>query len=260
MFSAILISIIIAQSPFKTQIEFSGRKWGVFTNYDKLSESQFTKDSIFVDSLGYLHLKAWRVKTDSGYKYFASGIVSTDKHLFGIYKFETYGRLDRFFNTCFAPFLFDWDRGVYELDIEYSRWSREKNNPGNYNLHYMPKGKHYKKHFDFKLPKKPVDAFHYIYVYPDSLVFKTTVLKHGKEKTYGYWVVKDKKFIPRRPVYMEIYLWWPHRKKGGEDWQEMIVKKVEYIPLKQNVNNKKSKVATPEKPERVLNRDLENSK
>ncbi len=238
MFKTVILSILFAQSPFQNQIEFSGRKWGIFTNYDKMSESQFTKDGVFVDSLGYLHLRAWRVKTDSGYRYFASGVISTDKHLYGVYKFETYGNLSSFFNTCFAPFLYDWDKGVYEIDIEYSRWSKKSNNPGNYNIHYMPSGKHYKKHFDFYLPDSMVDAFHYIYLFPDSVVFKTTVIENKKEKTCGYWVVKDKRFIPHRPVYIEIYLWWPYRNRKGEDTGDIVLKSVEFIPVTSDKNKK----------------------
>lgn len=235
--SIVFLLLVISQSPFKTQIEFSGMKWGVFTNYDKMSESQFTKDGVFLDSLGHLHLKAWRGKKDSGYSYFASGIISMDKYLYGVYKFETYGNLSIFYNTCLGLFLYDWDLGVYEFDIEYSRWSKKENNPAHYNVHYMPRGKHYRKHFDFELPDSVINAFHYIYLYPDSVVFKTTVIEDGKEKTYGFWVLDDKRFIPKRPVYIEIYLWWPKRKGSGEDEREIVIKKVEYFPFESNVKS-----------------------
>ena len=227
-----------AQSPFQTIIEFSGMRWGVFTNYDRGSESQFTKDAVWVDSLGYLHLKAYAVNTDSGTKFYASGVISTEKHLYGVYKFETLGTLDSFYNTDFGPFLFDWDRGVYEIDIEYSRGGNLTGKPGNYNLHYMPRGKHFKKHYEFNLPRGKVHAFHYIYLFPDSIVLKTTVLEKGKEKIYGYRVFKDKRFIPTRPVYMEIYLWWPRRDTTHEKEREIVIKSVKFESFKESRKQK----------------------
>ena len=225
-----IVLLLFLQSPFLTHIEFSGMKWGVFTNYDPLSKNQFTKKGIFVDSLGYLHLKAWKGKRDTGFVYYASGIISQDRHLYGVYRFETFGRLDNFIHTNFSPFLYDWDKGVYEIDIEYYR-KKKKDNPGNFNLHFMPHGKHYKKHYDFKLPDDSIHAIHYIYLFPDSIVLKTDMVKDSVQKTLGYWVVRDKRFIPTRPVYMEVYLWWNVRSKKGEKKREIILKSVKYTPF-----------------------------
>ncbi len=227
-----------AQSPFQTIIEFSGMRWGVFTNYDKGSGNKFTKDAVYVDSFGYLHLKAYAVRADSGIKFYASGIISTTKYLYGVYKFETLGRLDNFYNTDFGPFLYDWERGIYEIDIEYSRAINSKGNPGNYYLHYMPKGKHLRKGYNFTLPGDSVHAFHYIYLFPDSIVLKTTVLEKGREKIYGYHVFKDKRFIPKRPVYMEIYLWWPRRDTTHEKEREIVIKSVKFESFKESRKQK----------------------
>ncbi len=234
----IFAGFLLAQSPFKTKIKFSGMEWGVFTNYDRFSESQFTKDAVYVDSLGYLHLRAYARKTDSGLKFFASGVISRSTHLYGVYRFETIGTLDSFYNTDFGPFLYDWNQGIYEIDLEYYKKGDPLHNPGNFNVHYMPPGKHYKKHFDFPLPRGKVHAFHYIYLYPDSIVMKVAVLEHGKEKVYGYHVFKDKRFIPKRPVYIEMYLWWLKRAITHGKEREIVIKSVKFTPF--DLKNKES--------------------
>jgi len=241
----------IIESPFKDSLFFSGEWWHIFSNYDSLSNNFFDKRMAYVDSSGYLHLLAIRERSTQGTRFYSAGIKSSRKKSFGIYRIEVIGRINNLLNTCFAPFLYDWDMGIYEIDIEFSKWGNPLHLGGNYSVHswrpkHIRKGITFKPFNDYKI-QDPVVSIHYIYLYPDSIKFKSSIpvyvlpeslqktIKNQQEIIISKWKITDKNFIPQhRGLYPEVYLWWPVKKNTGPDTVEIIVKKFEYIPFKDN--------------------------
>lgn len=216
--------------------ELWGYRWKTFENSDARSKNRFT--SQMLEKKGdILIFRASVESTDTGLVYLSSGIISEKPFFYGTFVFTVEGDLSDLKDACFAPFLYDFQAGTFEVDIEFSKWGNPFYPSGNYgiirqfgNWQKPDSVKRVVERFPIKLRKKSITK-HYIYWSPDSLVFKSCEVMVDKEKPIKKWVVTDKIFIPNRPIYAEIYLWWPKRPKNLVQ-HEIKVIDFKYIPLK----------------------------
>jgi len=230
------LSILILFSTF----EFSGFRWRTFENFDPRSKNQFT--SKMLEKRGdVLIFRALAKPSDTGFVFLSSGIVSERAFSYGTFIFTVEGDLSNLKDACFAPFLYDFDAGVYEVDIEFSKWGNPLYPSGNYGIirqfgrWYKPDSVKKTVHkFPLKLKQKSVTK-HYLYWYPDSVVFASFEVKKGEERLIERWIVSDKTFVPNKPMYVEIYLWWPRNPKKLNK-HEIKVLKFEYLPFKESID------------------------
>ncbi len=122
-------------------LEFSGHTWNVrATGYGGPGPNHWDEQHAWVDEAGALHLKlAIRHGRCHGAE------VSTQAALgFGAYRFEVVGALNRL-NKNVVLGLFNYPEragldGTNEIDIEFARWGRAANRPGNYTVWPAQKG------------------------------------------------------------------------------------------------------------------------
>ncbi|HOK23404.1 MAG TPA: hypothetical protein PKU94_01325 [Candidatus Hydrothermia bacterium] len=198
-------------------IEFSGFQWKAFENFDSISGNYFTSEGIRRDGDALL-ISCKTTKNDTGFVLYSSGIVSNRTFLYGIFTFEVEGDVEDLVYACFAPFLYDFSGGHFEVDIEYCRWGKPSNPPGNFGIIRLF-GKWYKpdsvlkvnERFNFRLQRREKVTKHIICWSPDSVVFESFAVARNRKKSERLlhrWKVTDKKFIPNVPLNAEIYLWW----------------------------------------------------
>ncbi|MDD3862099.1 MAG: glycoside hydrolase family 16 protein [Candidatus Gracilibacteria bacterium] len=112
-------------------IDFAGHEWVVKSGYKGPGKNHWndSKDAVFVDSKGRLHMKITKV----GGQFYSSEVHLENSLGYGTYKFEVSGKskvdkLDQ--NLVLGLFLYQDDE--HELDIELSNWQY----PNGKNLHY----------------------------------------------------------------------------------------------------------------------------
>jgi hypothetical protein len=112
------------------RIHFSGYTWlvkigGQITDSTKPLFFSWSKDNVWVDNEGQLHLKITR----DGRRWYCAEIVSEKSFGYGKYVFCLASRTDEL-NENVALGLFTWDKSPEnnnrEIDIEFSRWGNIK--------------------------------------------------------------------------------------------------------------------------------------
>lgn len=237
---------------FTKILSFSSFDWRTFDNFDERSQNYFTGDLVKVCG-DTLFLTCEAVEFDGKLILRSSGIISEKKFFYGTFVFEVEGNLNSLSHACFAPFLYDFDDGKFEVDIEFCRWGSPSNPAGNYGVIRQygdwkspDSVKRKIKRFNLPASRKSVLSRHYVKWFPDSLVFETYYLQMGKEKLLERWKVSDKTFIPDKPMNVEIYLWWPVPPKIQKIHEVKILKFI-YVPWKNSLNKDFSPCA-PEIP------------
>ncbi len=220
-----------------SEVEFSGYKWRIFENYDPGSKNQFTSGMISLED-GKLVLRCQAVRDKDSMTLYSSGLISKNSFKYGTFIFDVEGKLSELKYACFAPFLYDFATGSIEVDIEYSRWGNPLNPVGNfgvirvYGVWSKPDSKRViQEKFDIKPLSRKAVTRHKIKWFPDSLILESYLVKKGREHLLRRWKVTDKRFIPDKPMFAEIYLWWP--KNPGRNLEHKIkVLRFQYIPYR----------------------------
>jgi hypothetical protein len=234
-------------------LDFSGFKWRTFDNYDDISKNYFSGELVILRG-DTLVLKCHAEPKDTTFILRSAGVISLNTYSYGTFIFDVKGDLSNLISACFAPFLYDFSRGEFEVDIEFSRWGNPGNPVGNYGvIRQFGKWKSpdsvKRAGEKFNLPslKSSEITRHYIRWYPDSLIFETYLIKKGAEKLIKRWSLKEKSLIPNKPVNVEIYLWWP-AKPRREKMHEIKVLRFSYIPYNSLIH-KDSLPGAPKVPE-----------
>jgi len=231
-----MMALILTLSFIGKTLTFCGYNFDVFNNYDKLSGNYFSQNMVSLKN-GVLELSCEAFKTDSGLVLYSAGVVSEKAFGYGTFVFIVKGPIHSLLYACFAPFLYDFSSGEYELDIEFSRWG----NPVGHNGQFVATRLYGKwnapdsvkrgfERFWFGLKGKNPLTKHIIHLLPDSVVFESFSLVGRRGKLIKRHVVKDKNLIPDKPINAEIYLWWP--KNPGKPLKHTIrVLYFQYFPL-----------------------------
>ncbi len=111
----------------KGDISFSGYEWYIKSTTQAVGPGpnifSGSEENIWVDSLGYLHLKI----TKNGNEWHCSEVISTAEMKYGTYVWTVAGDLTTF-NEKAVLGLFSWNSHSFqtqansEVDIEFSRW------------------------------------------------------------------------------------------------------------------------------------------
>ncbi|MDI6851414.1 MAG: hypothetical protein QMD82_05715, partial [bacterium] len=113
--------------------ELWGYRWKTFENSDARSKNRFT--SQMLEKKGdILIFRASVESTDTGLVYLSSGIISEKPFFYGTFVFTVEGDLSDLKDACFAPFLYDFQAGTFEVDIEFSKWGNPFYPSGNYGI------------------------------------------------------------------------------------------------------------------------------
>lgn len=122
-----LASDLVLREPILPKLNFAGYKWQ--KNMVGPGQAAFSNssDNVWVDDFG-LHLTISYCPEDG--QYYSTEVESVESFGYGIYYFQTYGRIDLLDpNAVFG--LFTWDREAVdfshrEIDIEFTRWQDSK--------------------------------------------------------------------------------------------------------------------------------------
>ncbi|MEO0272409.1 MAG: hypothetical protein ABIM31_05120 [candidate division WOR-3 bacterium] len=231
-----MIFLICLNLIFTKTLNFASYNWKTFDNFDERSQNYFVKGLVQVSG-DKLLLTCESLELDGKLILRSSGVISEKKFLYGTFIFEVEGDLNSLLHACFAPFLYDFDEGKFEVDIEFSRWGNPSSPAGNYGVIRQfgswknpDSVKRKTKKFGLPASRRPVISRHYLKWFPDSIVFESYYLQKGKERLIEKWKVSDKMFVPDKPMNVEIYLWWPENPKFKMVHEVKVLKFI-YMPL-----------------------------
>lgn len=213
---------------------FCGVSWKTFDNFDPRSGNLFSSEMV-KEASGGVSLICKAEKKDSMLTLYSAGIISQRTFYYGTFVFDVEGGLTDLVHSCFAPFLYDYSSGEYEVDIEFSRWGNPSNFPGNYGI-IRQYGKWNKpdsvirnvQKFNFSLRGRRKLTRHLIRWYPDSLVFESYSISRKRLRPLYRWKVTEKQLIPSKPLNVEVYLWWPSKPDRASTCEVKLVR-FEYI-------------------------------
>ena len=108
-----------------TTIQFSGYTWNVKNgNHIGPGPNHWSRNNVWVDSLGYLHLKV--TKDIATGKWYCAEVSTQQTFGFGRWQFWVEGRIDKMDkNVVLGLFNYSGNDGFDEMDIEWARWGNE---------------------------------------------------------------------------------------------------------------------------------------
>ena len=214
-------------------INFSGYKWRVKTSSSKLDPGlnyfSDSKDNVWVDKQGYLHLKL----TYHNNKWYCAEVICDKSFGYGKYIFYLGSRIEQLDkNIVLGLFTFDDDpeSNHRELDIEFSRWG-DSTNLKNSQFVVQPfyvTGNQYR----FKTQLTDADSVHYFDWKRNSILFKSVF---GSDPERGVVISSYKytgSYIPppgnEKP---RISLWLMNGLAPSNSLEaEVIIKKFGFVP------------------------------
>jgi len=189
------------------EIKFSGYNWIVREDYGGPGPNNFSKDNVYIDKKGYLHLKITCV----------SGIwncseVYLEKSLgYGTYNFTV--KKQPYMDTKAVLGLFTYENDEQEIDIEFSRWGC-KLSP---NFQFVVQPGHSKKFYGYS--KNIISSFVWranrvefksnLWPFKPKWCYKGSPRNIGKEKVH-------------------INLWLDGGNPAAKKEQEIIIKKFKF--------------------------------
>jgi len=120
-----------------TKLYFSGYSWDVESGNGKNpGNNNWSKNNAWVDAKGKLHL---RITKNKG-KWYCAQVSTTEYFRFGKYEWFVEGRIDKLDKNVVLG-LFNYPDpnvgkdGTNEIDIEFAKWGKTKNDIGNYTVY-----------------------------------------------------------------------------------------------------------------------------
>jgi hypothetical protein len=119
----------LASQPGAATVSFSGYTWKVTSSGTETQgpgPNHFSRNSVWVDDKGYMHLKLSKNADNS----WNCAELLMDKNLgYGTYQWQVEGDLGSFDKSIvFGMFNYSGNDGYDEMDIEYSKWGYPDNN------------------------------------------------------------------------------------------------------------------------------------
>lgn len=108
-------------------IQFSGYTWNVKNgNHLGPGPNRWSKNNVWVDSLGHLHLKITKDVTTG--KWYCAEVSTQQTFGMGRWQFWVEGRIDKLDkNVVLGLFNYSGNDGFDEMDIEWARWGNGNN-------------------------------------------------------------------------------------------------------------------------------------
>lgn len=225
-------------------IEFSGLKWIVRTGHGGAGPNYWSKQNVWVDEWGQLHLKISKI----GDKWYSSEVFTEKPLGFGVYKFYIIGKVDQLdpnvvlgiFNY---PTHYNPRDGSNEIDIEISRWGATGEKESNISFTVWPSNvKYTKSTLNFAFNLNGTFSTHG-FLWDKDLVFFQSGYGHHSDFKYPIlsWLFSPpdyENYIPQKPLPIHLNLW---LLKGippkNNQPVEVIIKKFCYISLEHEKSN-----------------------
>lgn len=149
-------------------ISFSGYQWAVAkVSKNKKYGGPFyysdSKDNVWVDKKGRLHLKI----TQRDGKWYVAKVTLLNSYSHGKYIFQVDSRIDNFDKNVVAG-LFAYRNDTEEIDIEFSKWSKDGNMDSQFAIQPSSKPENKKRYFLNYSGKKSTHWFNW---QPDRIDF-----------------------------------------------------------------------------------------
>lgn len=237
-----MLTMVLARPVPAAEIKFGGYTWTVRSGEGGPGPNRWSERNVWLDAAGNLHLKLAR----DGTNWSCAEVTMTQRLGFGRYQFQTLGRVDQLDENVVLG-LFNYPTGdvgpdgSHEIDIEYARWGRAANPPGNFTvwpvavqLRQTTKG------FPFTLRGEA--STHRFLWRPESIRFQCLDGHHdddaGELAAWNYQPPDPDRRIARKPmpVHLNLWLFQGRPPKNGAE-VELTIRSFQFVPEPRAGNN-----------------------
>ena len=209
-------------------VAFSGYTWEVKEGYYHPGKNRWSKENVWVDEEGRLHL----LLTYQGHGWYCAEVRSTQLFDYGHYRFQVISSLDKFDpQVVLGLFLYD-ETTQDEIDIEFSRWGQPSQPNGIYSI-YGTKGKIQSHFFQFTLPDGEYST-HQIHWLPQNILFSSQYgHRTNEEWTFSSWQYNRSEGgqFPQKPMRLHMNLWlYKGKPPQNKQVTEVMIQSFSYTP------------------------------
>ena len=212
----------------RNALTFSGYSWDAKNGYYHPGKNHWRAQNAWVDAKGWLHLQL----TQTEGTWHCAEVASTSLFSYGLYRFQVAGRIDQLDkNAVLGLFLYPGPqlrhRSDVEIDVEFSRWGKVNDPPGNFTV--LPNSWSFPVHLQGEL------TTHQILWLPDRIEF-SSYHGHGEPSTETLLAKRtfssgDSSLFPTPPLQLHINYWlFKGLLPEQLNPQEIIIRRVDYTP------------------------------